>query len=67
MSAMSAYILAVDDETPMRTLLHDALDSEGYEVAQASSARMALTLLEKRRPDLLVLDIGMPEMDGLTL
>ncbi len=64
---MSAYILTVDDEHQMRMLLMDALGSAGYETAQAASAREALALITKRRPDLLVLDVGMPEMDGLTL
>ncbi|GAB4575478.1 MAG: response regulator transcription factor [Anaerolineae bacterium] len=64
---MSPYILTVDDEPQMRMMLKDALSSEGYEVQTAASAREALSVLEKRRPDVLVLDIGMPEMDGLTL
>lgn len=64
---MSAYILTVDDEQPMRMMLTDALGSAGYEVETASSALDALKKLDKRRPDVLVLDIGMPEMDGLTL
>jgi two-component system response regulator RpaA len=64
---MSAFILTVDDESQMRILLMDALSSAGYEVAQASSAKEALVVLNERRPDLLVLDVGMPEMDGLTL
>lgn len=64
---MSGYILTVDDESQMRMMLADALGSEGYEVETASSARDALSRLDKRRPDVLVLDIGMPEMDGLTL
>lgn len=64
---MSAYILTVDDEQPMRMMLTDALGSVGYEVDTASSGLDALKKLDKRRPDVLVLDIGMPEMDGLTL
>ncbi|MFC1959079.1 response regulator transcription factor [Chloroflexota bacterium] len=64
---MCAYILTVDDESQMRLMLADALTSKGYEVGQASSAKDALQALENRRPDLMVLDVGMPEMDGLTL
>ncbi|MBN2470967.1 MAG: response regulator transcription factor [Anaerolineae bacterium] len=64
---MSAYILTVDDEQSMRMMLTDALGSAGYDVETAGSALDALKKLEKRRPDVLVLDIGMPEMDGLTL
>lgn len=64
---MSAYILTVDDERQMRMLLMDALRSAGYETGQASSAREALAMIANRRPDLLVLDVGMPEMNGLAL
>lgn len=64
---MSVYVLAVDDERQMRMLLVDALGSEGYDVEAAASAREALSRMERRQPDVLVLDIGMPEMDGLTL
>lgn len=61
------HILAVDDdnevlETVGRVLRHDA-----YEVSLANSAAQALILLEKRTPDLLILDIVMPEVDGITL
>jgi DNA-binding response OmpR family regulator len=64
---MSAYILTVDDDPRMRALLLDALTGEGHEVGQAGSGKQALALIEHRRPDLLVLDIGMPEMDGLAV
>ncbi len=64
---MSAYILTVDDDSKMRALLLDALTGVGYEVGQASDGREALAQLRKRRPDLLVLDVTMPEMDGLTV
>ena len=61
------HILAVDDdnevlETVGRVLLHEA-----YEVSLANSAAQALTFLDKRIPDLMILDILMPEMDGITL
>jgi DNA-binding response OmpR family regulator len=64
---MSAYILTVDDESQMRLMLMDALTGEGYEVGQAASAKEALRMIEIRQPDMMVLDVGMPEMDGLTL
>lgn len=64
---MGAYILAVDDDARMRSLLLDALSQEGYEVGQASNGQQALQMVLERRPDLLVLDVGMPEMDGLTV
>lgn len=64
---MSAYILTVDDEFEIRKILQEALIREGYEVGQAASGTEALALLDKRRPDLLVLDISMPGVDGLTV
>ncbi len=64
---MRPCVLTVDDDLHMRTMLTDALTSEGYEVEQASSAKIALALVERRKHDLIILDVGMPEMDGVTL
>ena len=64
---MPPFILAVDDDQQMRIMLMDALSNEGYDVEPANSARVALSLVEKRIPDLIILDVGMPEMDGVTL
>ena len=64
---MTPFILAVDDDQQMRTMLLDALSNEGYDVEPANSARVALSLVERRVPDLIILDVGMPEMDGVTL
>lgn len=64
---MPAYILTVDDDHAMLRMLTDVLTQEGYEVAQASSGEDALEILAERTPDLLVLDVQMPGMDGLTL
>jgi two-component system OmpR family response regulator len=60
-------ILVVDDELPITELLQMALTFEGYEVAVASSGRDALTTMQTFRPDLLILDVMMPGMDGFTL
>ena len=57
-------ILAVDDEKPILKLLHANLSVEGYRVATASNGRTALALLEEREPDLVILDIMMPDLDG---
>ncbi|MCS6870904.1 MAG: response regulator transcription factor [Anaerolineae bacterium] len=62
-----AYILAVDDEPEVLGTLSRALRREGYEVGQAQSASEAIQKISARRPDLLILDIAMPGMDGLTL
>ena len=58
-------ILIVDDDRNLRTLYRAELESEGYRVLVAQNGRTALDLLEKEQPDLIVMDIRMPEMDGL--
>ena len=60
-------ILAVDDESEILRLYETFLRHRGYEVATAADADGCLTLLEFMRPDILLLDINMPGIDGLTL
>ena len=60
----AAEILLADDERAIRALLKKALESRGYVVRVASDGRQALALYKARRPDLLVLDVMMPGMDG---
>lgn len=62
---MSASILIVDDEEAIRTSLRSILEDEGYQVAVASSGHDALKVCGTDPPDLMILDIWMPEMDGL--
>jgi CheY-like chemotaxis protein len=61
----SETILIVDDEEPIRKSLADILGDEGYEVASAASGREALDLLAEVQPSLALLDIAMPDMDGI--
>ena len=58
------YILVVDDEHFANTLVKFVLDKEGYEVETAENPRIALQLIEKRLPDLMLLDVKMPYLDG---
>ncbi len=58
-------ILIVDDEESIRKSLASALGDEGYEVVTAASGREALDLLSETQPALALLDIAMPEMDGI--
>jgi len=58
-------ILIVDDELSILKYLHANLEAEGYEVLMAMNGVQALQMLEAELPDLVVLDIMMPEMDGL--
>lgn len=57
-------VLIVDDELAIRETLEQILSYEGYEVLKAGSGAEALKLVEKRRPDVMLLDIKMPRMDG---
>ncbi len=58
------YILVVDDEPFANTLVKFVLDKEGYEVETAENPRIALQLIQRRIPDLLLLDVKMPYQDG---
>ena len=59
------YVLAVDDDVDVLGTLSRALAREGFEVGRASSGLEALKMLSARQPDLMILDIIMPGMDGL--
>jgi two-component system KDP operon response regulator KdpE len=60
-------ILVVDDEPPIRKLLRVGLGSQGYTVSEAPNARTAIELMQTERPDLVLLDLGLPGMSGLEL
>ena len=62
-----AQILVVDDEVGIRELLSEILEDEGHQVALAESAADARRARERGRPDLVLLDIWMPDTDGITL
>ena len=64
---MSDTILVVDDEANIRRTLRGVLADEGYEVVEAQDGRRALELLERELPRLAIVDIWMPEMDGIEL
>lgn len=63
----SPFILVVDDEPDIRTLVQEILEDEGYEVHIAEDADGARDARRARRPDLILLDIWMPDTDGITL
>ena len=63
----AARILVVDDEADIRSLLKEILSEEGYEVDVAANAAQARTLRTRQTPDLVLLDIWMPDVDGITL
>jgi len=57
-------VLVVDDDASIQGFLAEALADEGYSVRTASNGREALSILETWRPDIILLDLMMPEMDG---
>jgi two-component system, OmpR family, KDP operon response regulator KdpE len=67
MPASPAKILIVDDEPQIRTLLRATLGRAGYAVVEASNAREALNAKAIDKPDLVLLDLGLPDRDGLEL
>ena len=60
-------ILVIDDEPSIRSLLDTLLRRKGYDVVLADSGRKGLELFRREHPDVIVLDLKMPEMDGLTV
>ncbi|MCA9431010.1 MAG: response regulator, partial [Candidatus Omnitrophica bacterium] len=60
-------ILVVDDEANIRKFLKKSLERDGYEVRLAGTGEEALTSLEDERPDLLVLDVWLPDANGMDL
>jgi two-component system response regulator MprA len=64
---MSEAILVVDDDAPIRRMLERTLTAEGYQVVTAADGGAALATIERSVPDLVVLDVAMPGMDGLAV
>jgi two-component system OmpR family response regulator len=59
-----AHLLIVDDEDNLRSMLAAALQHHGFEVTTAADGREALAVIPKERPDLVLLDVMMPDLDG---
>jgi two-component system alkaline phosphatase synthesis response regulator PhoP len=64
MAEKKRKILAVDDETDLLLIIKTALSSEGFEVVTATNGPDALAMAEDEHPDLVILDVMMPEMNG---
>jgi DNA-binding NtrC family response regulator len=60
-------ILVVDDELLIRDLLYDFFSGQGWDISVAENGAKALEILERKEIDLLLTDLRMPEMDGITL
>jgi len=63
----AAHILVVDDEDDIRATISDILEDEGYAVSVAADAAAARVEVGRERPDLILLDVWMPDVDGITL
>ncbi len=60
-------ILVVDDEPPIRRLLRTSLGAQGFDVIEATDAASAFDLAVKQKPDVVLLDLGLPDLDGTEL
>jgi two-component system response regulator (stage 0 sporulation protein F) len=60
-------VLIVDDQNGIRILLMEVFNSEGYTTFQAANGKIALEIVEKESPDLVLLDMKIPGMDGLEI
>ncbi len=67
MNIHTSHILVVDDEPDIRRLVCEILEDEGYQVSMAENASEARELKKSKSPDLILLDIWMPDADGITL
>jgi DNA-binding NtrC family response regulator len=65
MNALPAQILVIDDDKAMRDACYQILSRQGYQVEVAASARLGLSLLERVSFDVILLDLVMPDLDGL--
>jgi two-component system KDP operon response regulator KdpE len=64
---MPAKILVIDDETAIRRLLRNTLERAGYAVVEAANARYAIAVAAAEHPNAILLDLGLPDRDGLGL
>ncbi|WP_449256784.1 response regulator [Bosea sp. (in: a-proteobacteria)] len=67
MTTSAVKVLVVDDEPAIRRLLRVGLSTEGYAIREAETAREAIVMVAQERPDLIILDLGLPDMSGQEL
>ncbi len=65
MTEVGLRVLVVDDETAIRRFLKVALNGQGFIVSEAANGTQALQIMTMERPDLVILDLGLPDMDGV--
>jgi two-component system, OmpR family, KDP operon response regulator KdpE len=64
MSAAPLRVLVIDDEPPIRKLLRVGLSAHGYQILEAANGKLALEALSDQKPNLVILDLGLPDMQG---
>ncbi|MCP3942370.1 MAG: response regulator [Desulfobacteraceae bacterium] len=62
---MTRQILVIDDEKPIRTILRKLFQKQGYKVLEANNGNMGIQIFKKNRVDLVIVDLIMPEKDGI--
>jgi two-component system KDP operon response regulator KdpE len=67
MTEIGVRVLVVDDERAIRRYLHAALNAQGYTVYEAANGQEALNAAVADRPDLIILDLGLPDIDGVAI
>ena len=67
MAAPAPSVLIIEDEAPMRRFLHTTLRANGYQVIETASAKEGMIQASGRNPDIVLLDLGLPDADGLTI
>ncbi len=67
MSSSGALVLVVDDEIAIRRFLRVALSGEGFSVSEAATGQEALLAMTREHPDLVILDLGLPDLSGLEI
>ena len=65
MSEIKSVALVIDDEVQMRRLLRVSLEGEGYRVFDAETGEQGISEAASRKPDVIILDLGLPDLDGL--
>jgi two-component system KDP operon response regulator KdpE len=63
--ARRANVLVIDDEPPIRRLLRTSLTAQGYDVIEAATGKDALAAIARDAPDLVILDLGLPDLSGV--
>ena len=65
--ALKPTVLVIDDELQIRRLLRVCLEANGYRVSEAANGQEGISEAAQHRPDVVLLDLGLPDMDGVTV